>query len=565
MNMQYLPYRMVVDSVFSEGTKAQIEKRRLELTQLNSEIAARQVTNAIPTSDYDVKMTLRARGEPICLFGEDSYARRQRLTMLIVQMGNVEKTESTDIVEDVKQSDFYTVGDDKLKEFRHNLLSYSLKNAAERLCKERNKMDLCENLEESLSDLKEKQKLHSSKLTVALSQVGDVRPLTSVKFSPDSHYIATASWTGQVKIWNLPHCLEAKLTLNTGSRLPIYGVEWFPSFKSNMTSLAAAAAAAVEDEDEGNSNNIRLSHEGHDLGPGLMIATASGDGSISLWGGNGKERGRLQGHERRVSRLAFNSLDGGKFLASTSHDMTWRLWDVETCTELLLQEGHSSPVFSAAWHVDGALLASGDTNGVIQLWDVRVGKPILNLRGHAGGVFALGFNPCKPHELVSGSEDCSVKVWDLRQQKSVHSLLSHKSLVSGICFDSVKTNSGGDSSSLFLVTSSFDKTIKLWKAGEGQNYELDTTLEGSSSRIMCLDAAKDGSGRLGTCSYDRTFKIWSRSDDEAIIAGYWNEETAKHKTAVVEWPTVLSGDSHRYQDDFNGKDVDNESDASGME
>lgn len=46
------------------------------------------------------------------------------------------------------------------------------------------------------------------------------------------------------------------------------------------------------------------------------------------------------GHEDRVNRV--ESHPSGRYLASTSHDETWRLWDVSVGQELLIQEGHAT-------------------------------------------------------------------------------------------------------------------------------------------------------------------------------------------------------------------------------
>lgn len=65
----------------------------------------------------------------------------------------------------------------------------------------------------------------------------------------------------------------------------------------------------------------------------------------------------LKGHQERVCRVAFHPT--GNYVASASFDTTWRLWDVETTQELLLQEGHSKEVYSVEFQDDGALVASG--------------------------------------------------------------------------------------------------------------------------------------------------------------------------------------------------------------
>lgn len=58
-----------------------------------------------------------------------------------------------------------------------------------------------------------------------------------------------------------------------------------------------------------------------------------------------------------MCRVAFHP--SGSYVASASFDHTWRLWDVETAVELLLQEGHSKEVYSVDFQDDGALVASG--------------------------------------------------------------------------------------------------------------------------------------------------------------------------------------------------------------
>jgi U4/U6 small nuclear ribonucleoprotein PRP4 len=65
----------------------------------------------------------------------------------------------------------------------------------------------------------------------------------------------------------------------------------------------------------------------------------------------------LKGHQNRVCRVAFHP--SGQYVGSASFDTTWRLWDVTTSKELLLQEGHSKEVYSIDFQNDGSLAASG--------------------------------------------------------------------------------------------------------------------------------------------------------------------------------------------------------------
>ena len=72
----------------------------------------------------------------------------------------------------------------------------------------------------------------------------------------------------------------------------------------------------------------------------------------------------------------------GKHLASSSHDKTWKFWDIETQELLFIQTGHIAPIYPISFQPDGALLASGDLEGIVLIWDLRSGRQILQLKGH---------------------------------------------------------------------------------------------------------------------------------------------------------------------------------------
>ena len=76
----------------------------------------------------------------------------------------------------------------------------------------------------------------------------------------------------------------------------------------------------------------------------VYLATASADRTARLWSREGALLQTFKGHEDRLCRLNFHP-HVPSLLATTSFDQTWRLWDVETSQEVLLQEGHSRPVY----------------------------------------------------------------------------------------------------------------------------------------------------------------------------------------------------------------------------
>ena len=99
----------------------------------------------------------------------------------------------------------------------------------------------------------------------------------------------------------------------------------------------------------------------------MVFTNAGSDGVAKLWsvsssGDQKNEAGAdskgakapkllhtFTGHLERLARVGFHP--SGKVCGTASFDKTWRLWDVETGQEVLLQEGHSRAVYAIAFQV----------------------------------------------------------------------------------------------------------------------------------------------------------------------------------------------------------------------
>ena len=221
----------------------------------------------------------------------------------------------------------------------------------------------------------------------------------------------------------------------------------------------------------------------------------------------------LSGHAARLSTVGWHP--SGRWVGSSSYDTTWRLWDVESGVELLLQEGHAAPVYALAFHPDGSLVASGDLSGAGRLWDLRSGRAIWSLAGHTKQLVSLDFSPCGLL-LASGADDNSSIVWDLRKSTTVATLPAHTGMVSRVKFTPTRG----------LVTASFDASVKTWRVGVGGggrapgDWTLASSHVGHEGKVSGLDvptyrplAATGGvpqldGARFFTAGADRTWKVW---------------------------------------------------------
>jgi WD40 repeat protein len=155
------------------------------------------------------------------------------------------------------------------------------------------------------------------------------------------------------------------------------------------------------------------------LGRGMVRSVAwSPDGKIIAVGGalgiwlytpELEDIGLLKGHTKAVYGLAFSP--DGKRLASASHDMTVRIWDVETQTELHTMAGHTGLTVAVAWNPDGSMVASGSYDQTVRVWNADTGELIRVLEGHTGWVNQVAFS-ADGMRVISNSFDGTIRVWD---------------------------------------------------------------------------------------------------------------------------------------------------------
>lgn len=428
---------------------------------------ARQIH--VSTDDFEVRANLRQLEEPICLFGEGPAERRERLKALISQLGDDEiaqklkKKEADEKREEESQNEvtWYHEGSDSMRMSRIAIAQYSLRRAKERLEAQKDQALLPEI--ERNSKTQEAYR-HMRGYGITCSQVGDSRPLSSCRFSPDSKMVAISSWSGLCKLWSVPDCELVKT---------------FSGHDCNVSSVVFHPQATLALD----TKSVNLVSTGF-------------DGSVKLWNlENEKPIGQLEGHApHRVSKSEFHP--NGRHLATCCHDNSWRLWDMNKSEEILHQEGHSQPVLDITFQCDGSICATGGQDAYGRVWDLRTGRCIMFMEGHLKSILSLDFSP-NGYQLATGSEDNLVKVWDLRQSKCIYTIPAHNNLISKVKFQ----KSGGH----YLLSSSYDYMLKIW-AHPGWTPVKE--LKGHDQKIMGCDISADNNW-IVSCSYDKTFKIWS--------------------------------------------------------
>jgi WD40 repeat protein len=298
-----------------------------------------------------------------------------------------------------------------------------------------------------------------------------------VAFSPDGKTLATAGYSPEVRLWDVPTGTRSA-RLNAEDELMVDKVAFSPDGKAlaacstGQVKLWNMATRKIRTTLTGSGGTVTFSPDGS------FLASAGDDMLVRLWDAStGTPRATLKGHTSRVTCVSISP--SGQILATSGgYDHRVRLWDTETREPCAVLKAHKSGLQSIDFSPDGMSLAAADRQDLV-IWDVATGTPRANLKGNQGEVRCLTFSP-DGKILASVGVDGTVRLWDASTGTLSATLEGHKGEVWSLTFSpdgKILASVGGDG------------TVRLWNASTGM---LSATLKGHEGIVWAVTFSRDG-------------------------------------------------------------------------
>ncbi|PWZ19208.1 Transcription initiation factor TFIID subunit 5 [Zea mays] len=200
----------------------------------------------------------------------------------------------------------------------------------------------------------------------------------------------------------------------------------------------------------------------------------------------------FQGHSGPVYSAAFSPF--GDFLLSPSSDSTIRLWSTKLNANLVCYKGHNYPVWDVQFSPVGHYFASASHDRTARIWSIDKIQPLRIMTGHLSDVDCVQWH-VNCNYIATGFSDKTVRLWDVQTGECIQMFIGHRSMVLSLTMSP---------DGRYMASGDEDGTIMIWDLSTDR---CVSPLPGHSSCVGTLAFSCEGA-LLASGSADCTVKLW---------------------------------------------------------
>jgi len=231
---------------------------------------------------------------------------------------------------------------------------------------------------------------------------------TSIAWSPDGTFLASANDNGAVQIWETANGTNRSEYAVHGS---VNSVSWSPNGK-HLASGGDDKLVHIWDPDAlgiytytGHSDVVNSVIWSPDS---KLIASGSADKTVQVWNAlTGGNVFKYTNHTGNIVCVAWSPK--GTYIASAGTDGTVQVWNASDGSLKYMYKGQTEGVNSIAWSPDGTRIASAGNNGTVQVWNAENGQNYASFGGQTT-MNLVTWSPDGNRLALTGS-DGTIQIW----------------------------------------------------------------------------------------------------------------------------------------------------------